>query len=447
MINTRLSRRTVLRGVGTAIALPALEGMLPSAALASGASNGQPLRMAFFMVPNGVHVPDWTPKSEGALNELPYIMEPLKNVKDKVNVLTGLTHDKARANGDGPGDHARSAAAFLTGCQPRKTAGADIKAGVSVDQYAAGEVGKRTRFRSLELGIDRSAQAGNCDSGYSCAYSSNIAWMGEASPVAKEVDPRLVFDRLFSSGNKEETGEARAKRDRFRMSILDFVLEDANRLKTQLGIKDQQKLDEYFTGVREIEKRVELAGKGAAEGPKGASRPTGIPQEFEEHCRLMFDMLALAFQADLTRIATFMYANEGSNRPYRNINISDGHHDLSHHGRDPEKQKKIREINRYHMQLFAYLLEKLDGIKEGNGTVLDNVMLVYGGAISDGDAHNHEDLPVLMAGGGAGTIKTGRHLVYPKNTPMNKLFLSMLDRMKVPCASLGDSTGRLSGLT
>jgi hypothetical protein len=447
MSNTRLPRRTFLRGVGTLMALPMLEAMLPSSALAAPAVKSRPTRMAFFLVPNGVHIPDWTPAAEGPLAELPYILEPLKNVKAKVNVLTGLAQHNAFALQDGAGDHARSAAAFLTGAHPRKTSGADIKNGISVDQYAATQVGQKTRFPSLELGCERGGQAGNCDSGYSCAYSSNISWRSEATPVAKEVDPRLVFDRLFGNGESGEQDESRQRRDRYRKSILDFVLEDAKGLQTRLGVKDQQKLDEYFTSVREIEKRVELAGKIAAGGPGDAGRPTGIPQEYSDHLRLMFDMMALAFQTDLTRISTFMYANEGSNRPYRNIEVPEGHHDLSHHGGDAAKQAKLRKINRFHMEQLAYLLEKLDGIKEGDGTLLDNTMIVYGSGISDGNAHNHDNLPVLMAGRGGGTIKTGRHIKYPKDTPMTNLFLSMLDRMQVPCASLGDSSGRLDGLT
>lgn len=429
------------------MALPLLEAMLPSSALAAPALRKAPLRMAFFYVPNGIHMQDWTPKSEGALAELPSILNPLASVKDHLTVLTGLTCDKARANGDGPGDHARSASAFLTGCQPRKTPGADIKAGISVDQYAAQQIGKNTRFASLELGIERGAQAGNCDSGYSCAYSSNISWSSENTPVAKEVDPRLVFDRLFGNGDALEMAEVRAKRDRYKKSILDFVMEDANQLKNQLGVKDQQKLDEYFTGVREIEKRLALAGQTGSGAPKGAERPTGIPQEYGDHLKLMLDMLVLAYQADLSRITTFMFANEGSNRNYKAIGISEGHHELSHHQGDPVKHTKIKAINTFHIEHFAYFLNKLKSIQEGNGTMLDNVVLLYGSGLSDGDAHNHDDLPILMAGGGAGTIKPGRHIRYPKNTPLNNLYLSLLDRMQVPVHSLGDSTGRLQGLT
>jgi hypothetical protein len=442
-----LSRRTVLRGLGTAIALPVFEAMLPVGALAAPAAGRKgPLRLAFIFAPNGMHMPDWTPAAEGAEFQLPYILEPFEKVRGKLAVLTGLTHDKARPNGDGPGDHARSTAAFLTGCQPRKTAGADIKAGISADQIAAQHIGQNTRFPSLELGCERGAQAGNCDSGYSCAYSSSISWRSESTPMAKETDPRLVFERLFGNGDRQETAESRALRDRYRKSILDFVTEDASRLKSQLGLSDRHKLDEYLTGVRELEQRVTRAGQEIAV-VSGVTRPTGVPPEFGEHIRLMTDMIALAFQADLTRVATFMIANDGSNRPYREIEISEGHHDLSHHGGDPAKQAKIREINHFHMLQLARFLVKLDSIKEGQGTILDNSMIVFGCGISDGNRHNHDDLPVWLAGRGGGIIKSGRHIVYPNNTPMANLFLSLLDRMGVPADHVGDSTGRLPNLT
>jgi len=427
------------------MALPLLEAMAPVASFAAPAVKKGPLRMAFLFVPNGKHMQDWTPSAEGAGYELPYILEPLKTVKDDLMVLTGLTHDKARPNGDGAGDHARSTAAFLTGCQARKTAGADIKLGVSVDQIAAQHLGRQTRFPSLEIGCEGGRQAGNCDSGYSCAYSSAISWRAEATPVAKETNPRLVFERLFGNGNSQETGESRSLRDRYQKSILDFVLDDAKNLKSQLGLHDQRKLEEYFTGVRELEQRLARAGDKTVE-MGDMKLPAGIPADYDEHLRLMADMMALAFQADLTRIATFMLANDGSNRPYRMINISEGHHDLSHHGRDPAKQAKIREINRFHVQHLAYLLEKLKSIKEGNGTLLDNCMIVYGAGISDGDRHNHDNLPVLLAGRGGGTIKPGRHVRYPDNTPMANLFMGMLDRLHVPADHVGDSTGRLDNL-
>jgi hypothetical protein len=447
MSERHLSRRTILRGVGTAMALPLLDAMLPNSAGAAVAQKKAPLRMGFLFVPNGVHMPDWRPGEAGPLGELPATLKPLEPFKDALTVFTGLTADKARPNGDGAGDHARSASAFLTGAQPRKTSGADIKLGISVDQYAAQQVGRNTRFPSLEIGCERGAQAGNCDSGYSCAYSSNISWRSENTPVAKEVDPRQVFDRLFGGGNTAELEENRGKRDRYNKSILDFVLEDAKQLQTKLGVKDQQKLDEYFTSVREIEQRVELAGKlSSGNNMSAGARPTGIPQEYGDHLKLMVDMLVLAWQADLTRISTFMFANEGSNRSYKQIGVPEGHHDLSHHGGDAGKHAKLKLINHFHIEQVAYLLSKLKSIKEGDKTMLDNVMLVYGSGISDGNAHNHDDLPILMLGKAAGTIKTGRHLTYPRNTPLNNLWLSMLDRMAVPCHSLGDSTGRLKDL-
>jgi hypothetical protein len=445
MNNPPISRRTFLRGLGTVMALPMLEAMLPLSALSQSVKK-RPNRMAFIFVPNGVNMADWTPAAEGTGYDLPYILEPLKNVRSELLVLTGLTQDKAFANGDGAGDHARSAAAWLTGCQPRKTAGADIKVGISADQLAAQRVGNLTRFPSLEIGCERSAQAGNCDSGYSCAYSSCISWRSENTPVAKEINPRLVFERFFGNGDEQETEENRQKRDRYRLSILDFVQEDAAQLKKQLGVRDQRKLDEYFTSVREIEQRIARMEKNGGLLLSDIQPPAGIPDGYAEHIRLMADMMVLAFQTDQTRICTFMFANEGSNRPYKQINIADGHHDLSHHGKDPQKIQKIREINRFHTTQLAYLLEKMHSIKEGDATLLQNSMIVYGGGISDGDAHNHDNLPVILIGRGGGTIKTGRHIRYKNGTPMNNLYLSLLDRVGVHAETLGDSTGRLQQL-
>jgi len=445
----QMNRRTALKGLGVSLALPWLESLPGASAFAAAASGGSPhpLRTAFLFVPNGIHMPDWTPKSEGFGFQLPYILEPLANVQDDLLVLSGLTHDKGRANGDGPGDHARSAGAFLTGAQPRKTDGSNIRLGVSVDQVAAQAIGSATRFPSLELGCERGRGAGNCDSGYSCAYSVNISWASETMPVAKEIDPRLVFERLFSGSNPTEADKNRSRRDTLKQSILDFIADDAKQLQSKLGRGDQRKLDEYLTGVREVERRLTHVENIDVESASPEHRrPSGIPQKYDEHIRLMCDMLVLAFQSDLTRIATFMLANEGSNRSYREIDITDGHHDLSHHGGDPKKHAKIREINRLHVRQLAYLLEKLKSIKEGDGTLLDHSMIVYGAGIGDGNRHNHDDLPVLLAGGGNGTIATGRHVRYEQETPMTNLFLSMLDRLDVSIPFLGDSTDRLPGL-
>lgn len=446
--NWQIPRRTFLKGLGTAIGLPVFESMVPARALAETAAPGAtslPRRMAFVYVPNGANMHQWTPKKVGANFELPASLEPLQSVRDNLLVISGLAHDKGRPHGDGAGDHARASATFLTGCKARKTPGADIKVGVSVDQVAAQKIGNQTRLSSLELGTDKARLAGNCDSGYSCAYSFNISWKTESTPMPPEVDPRLVFDRLFGNGNPGEMDEARVKRDRYRKSVLDFALDDARRLKNNLGYTDRRKLDEYLTAVRELEQRIERANNFAATLPD-YDRPTGIPKSYEDHLRLQFDLLALAFQTDTTRVSSFIMAHDGSNRQYPFIGVRDGHHDLSHHGNDEEKLEKIAKINRFHTTQFAYFLEKLKSIKEGEGTLLDNCMIVYGAGLGDGNAHNHDNLPVLVAGGGGGTISSGRHVKLPSETPMTNLFLSLLDRVGAPTERLGDSTGLLKQL-
>lgn len=442
-----LSRRTVLRGLGAAVALPLLDAMQPLPA--SGAVSprpGSPNRLAFLYVPNGAHMADFTPKAEGADFDLPPILQPLAEVKRRLLVLSGLAQHTANANGDGPGDHARAMSAFLTGCQPRKTAGADIKVGVSADQVVARIVGGQTRLPSLEIGCDAALNSGNCDSGYSCAYSGNGSWRTESTPMAKEIDPKHVFDRLFSNGKQDETGESLAQRDKYRKSILDFALDDANRLRGRLGSTDRRKVDEYLSGVRELEQRISRLEREPVEPPQGFTRPTAAPADYAEHIRLMCDLIAVAFQGDLTRVTTFVLANEGSNRAYPFLEVPEGHHDLSHHGGDAAKQAKIGKINVFHASHLAYLLGKLESIPEGDGTLLDHAMIAYGSGIGDGNAHNHNELPILLAGGGCGTLSTGRHVRYPKNTPLNNLWLSLLDRMEADSEKLGDSTGLLPDL-
>lgn len=426
------------------MALPLLESMSPIVSAATAAA--APRRMAFVYVPNGANMADWTPQKVGANYDLPRILAPLEKVQSEVDVLSGLTHDKGRANGDGAGDHARASATFLTGCQPRKTDGADIRVGISADQIAAEKIGRQTRFSSLELGCDRGQQAGNCDSGYSCAYSFNISWKTESTPMPPEVDPRLVFDRLFSNELSAETAEKRAVQQRQRRSVLDFVLEDARRLQSNLGATDRRKLDEYMTAVRDLEQRIEQAQKYSVMMPN-LDKPTGIPEDYEAHIRLMYDLLALSFQTDSTRIATFVVAHDGSNRPYPFIGVSDGHHDLSHHGGNAEKKEKIATINTFHMRQFAYFLEKMRGIKEGEGTLLDNSMIVYGSGLADGNAHAHNNLPVLLAGRAGGSIQQGRHIQYSKETPMTNLYMSMLDRAGARVDRIGDSKGLLDQLS
>ena len=441
-----LDRRTLLKGMGTLMALPVLEKMIPLNAFAS-APKTRIIRSAYFFVVNGVEITHWTPTTEGALQQLPNILEPLAEVKDNINVLTGLTQFHAFANGDGPGDHARSCACWLTGVQPRKTSGADIRNGTSVDQVAAQHIGHLTKFPSLELGCERSGLAGDCDSGYSCAYSSNIAWKNETTPIAKEVNPRLVFERLFGNGEAGEQQESLARRQLLRRSILDFVSEDAAKLKSQLGSRDLQKMDEYFTAVREIEERlIRFENSGAMAAASGVGKPIGIPADYAEHIRLMSDMMILAFQADLTRTCTMMFANDGSNRSYAQIGVPEGHHDMSHHGGDPAKLEKKRKIDRYHVEQLAYVLKKMAAIKEPEGSLLDNTMLVYGAGISDGNAHNHNNLPILLAGKGGGTIQTGRHIKYKDGTPLTNLYLDILERVGARTDKLGDSTGELAGI-
>jgi hypothetical protein len=438
-----MSRRTVLRGLGAMVALPWLEAMAPRNVLAS-APRTPANRLAFLYVPNGVHMPAWRPKEEGPLIELPATLKALAPVKDELLVLTGLTADKARPNGDGPGDHARALAAFLTGCQPRKTDGIDIRAGISVDQVAASRVGAETRLPSLEIGCEPGAMAGNCDSGYSCVYSSAISWRSATQPLPKEVNPKLVFERLFGAGKDSD----RAKRDARRKSVLDFVSDDAGDLRTKLGASDKRKLDEYFTSVRDIEERIARAEKLPEVKLPNVTKPGGVPAKFDEHLQLMCDLLVLAFQTDVTRVCTFVLCNEGSNRPYRNLGVPEGHHDLSHHGNDPKKQAKLQQINTFHISQLARLLTKLKAIREGDGTLLDNCMIVYGSGNSDGNRHNHDDLPVLLAGRGGRTIKGGRHLRFTrhKDVPLNNLWLSLLDRMSIKVDHLGDATGHLPGL-
>jgi Protein of unknown function (DUF1552) len=441
-----LSRRTLLQGFGVSLALPLLESMGASRLFAAKATAAAPVRMAFMYVPNGMNMDSWTPTAEGTGYELPWTLEPLQGLKSELNVLTGLTQQKAAANGDGGGDHARALATFLTGTQARKTDGADIRAGVSVDQLAAQELAKFTRFPSLEIGCDPAAMVGNCDSGYSCAYSSNISWKSESQPVPKETDPKLIFERLFSNGRTGESEAARGRREKYSQSVLDFVTDDAKRLSDKVSGADRRKLDEYMTAVREIEQRIAKSREKVDMSDIDMKKPTGTPKNNAEHIRLLGDLMVLAFQTDTTRVSTFVFANEGSNRSYPEIGVSEGHHELSHHQRKAEKLEGIRKINRYHVEQFAYVINKLKETKEGEGTLLDNSMVIYGSGIGDGDAHNHDNLPIVMAGRAGGAIDTGRHIKFENDTPMTNLYLSMLDLVGAKVESLGDSNGRLKGL-
>ncbi len=447
-----ISRRTVLRGLGASLALPFLEVMSPAVAAAESVSAaGAPVRMAFCFVPNGVNLKNWIPERAGSDYKMPWSLQPLSAVRDDLLVLTGLTHDKGRANGDGAGDHARSASVFLTGAQPVKTHGSGIRVGMSVDQAAAREIGDLTKFSSLELGCDGGRNSGNCDSGYSCAYSNNISWTSETTPNSKEVDPRRAFDRLFGNGKQREEAENKARRLSRRLSILDFVLDDARRLNSRLGSHDRGKLDEYFSGVRDLEKRLAKVHSSSSatdvEAPAGLPDASGRRMAFKQHVNLMTDLMVLAFQADVTRVSSLMFARAGSNRSYREVSVPDGHHGLSHHQSRESNLEKIRRIDRFHVEQFAYFVERLKSVREGDGTLLDNCMILYGSGISDGNRHNNENLPLVLAGRGGGSIDTGRHIIYDRETPACNLFVSMLDRVGASVDSFGDSTGSLRYLS
>lgn len=435
-----LPRRAFLKGMGTAVALPFLDAMTPAFAASTSKA---PVRMAFVYVPNGIDMRNWN-SPEGPLGELPRILKPLEPYKKDITLLGNLTHNSGRALLDGAGDHGRCCGAYLTGVQPRKSA-VDIKCGISCDQIVANKIGNETRFPSLEVGLEDARQAGDCDSGYSCAYTNNLAWRSETQPLPPILDPRMLFERLFGNG-VAMSPEDRARQGRFRRSILDFVTADTKKLQGELGPTDKRKLEEYLSSIREIERQLEKAEKDNAHINPGMEKPYGVPADFAEHFKLMTDMITVAFQADMTRVLTFLVTREGTSRAYREIGIPDGHHPLTHHRNEEAMMEKVAQINTYHMQQFAAWVEKLKSIKEGDGTLLDNSMIVYGAGLSDGNRHTHEDLPTLIAGSGGGYIKGGRRIVYRKETPMSNLFLTMMDRMGAPIEHFGDSTGRVDGL-
>jgi hypothetical protein len=445
MSSTRISRRTVLRGVGATVALPFLEAMLPSTALGAAAAAQAPRRMAFIMFPLGAWMPYWMPTGQGPDYTMTPLLEPLAEYRKDMLVFGNLTCDKAYANGDGGGDHARASGSFLTGAQVKKTAGANFQAGISADQIAAARLGDRTRFRSLEMAIDRYRGTGNCDSGYSCVYEHTLSWRNATTPLPVEVNPKAIFDRLFGGGQSDPETVAR---NEIRVSVLDVVLQEARSLNRRLGGNDQRKLDQYLTGIRDVEQRITRAAQlPPVDVPEDYKLPAGVPTDLTEHMRLMYDLMALAFQTDVTRIVTFMVAREGSDQKYRMVGVNEGHHTISHHQNRPANLAKLKAINVFFNQQLAYLIGKLKAVKEGDGTLLDNCMIAFGSGHADPNRHSHEDLPVLLFGRGGGTIKPGRYLRYPPRTPLNNLWISMLERFGVPNARFGDGTGPLEGLS
>ncbi len=434
--------------MGASIALPGLSslGLARAVTGARGVTaTGAPLRMAYLYVPNGVIMDKWRPEGTGGEFAFNESMKSLEKFRGDVQVLKGLEQASGWAGPDGAGDHARGNATFLTGMRPKKTAGSDIRLGISVDQMAAKYVGAETRLPSLELSCDGVRKAGSCDSGYSCAYQYNISWRSATQPMTPESNPRLVFERLFGGGGQTEREQGLAKRRAEQRSILDFVLEDAKTMEKRLGRNDQQKLDEYITGVREIEQRIEKAESFGPPPDPGVPAPEGgVPREFHEHIRLMFDMMVLAFRTDQTRVSTFLLAHDGSNRNFPTHGVREGHHGLSHHRRDQSKIDKLARIDAFYLEQFAYFLDRMSTTKDVDGkSLLHNSMIVWGGGLSDGDRHTHNDLPIILAGQAGGEFRTGRHVDLKTDIPMNNLYLRMLEEMGAPAGRLGDSTGIL----
>ncbi len=435
-----LSRRSFLRGAGAVIGLPLLDAMVPALAWARPVNRQPPLRLGFVYVPNGMVMSNWTPATQGTNFAFTPILKPLEPFREQTLVLSGFMDHNANALGDGGGDHARAAASFLTGAHPRES-GSDIYAGVSADQIAAQALGDKTRLPSLELGLEDTRIVGQCDGNYSCAYTSSISWRTPTTPLPPMPNPRHVFERLFGNGDTSGDPQAAARRTRYRQSILDGVVEETKRLKSSVGDADRRKIDEYLTSIREVERSIQKAqSERPAQGPT-VERPPGIPADHAEHARLIFELLALAFQSDSTRIATMMIGRESSIRSYDNIGIPEAHHQLSHHRNDPANLAKLTRIQTYHLGLFAQFIAKLKSTNDGDGSLLDHSLILYGAGIADSNRHTHEKLPIVLVGKGNGSVKTGRHIDLGKDTPVTNLLLAMLDRVGVRPERLGDSTG------
>ena len=445
-----ISRRKFLRGVGVSVAMPALMSLQPRLALASQettaaglatTASGAPLRMAFMSIPNGVQQQHWFPTEDFQLNSS---MEPLAALKNHFQVIGGLDHENATAGRDGAGDHARASATFLTGARARKTAGNDIFVGVSVDQMAAQKAGHLTRFPSLELSSDVIRNSGGCDSGYACAYQYNLAWSSPTTPVTPEANPRLVFERLFGSGDRTERRRNYELRQKTQRSVLDFVLEEASSVQRSIGVDDRHKFDEYLSVIRDMELRLKAAEAHNKLPDVEQGTPAGIPADFADYIDIMYDMLIVAFQTDSTRVATLLLAYDGSNRTFPQIGIREGHHHLTHYQQEPELAKKVAEIDRFYVSRFARFLEKMESTTDVDGkSLLHNSMIVYGGAIADGNKHSHDNLPVILAGRAGGAIQTGRFLKAPSQ-PMSNLYVSMLNQFGASTESFADSNGRLA---
>ena len=446
IVKKAISRRTVLRGIGTAIALPLLDAMIPALTAAQNTAAKPVRRFGVVYHPNGIIYDKWLPKGEGANFELSPILEPLRPFRDKLAVITGLYSDQAEALGDGGGDHSRASGTYLTGVHVKRS-DTVVEAGISMDQIAAKQFERETQLSSLQLTVDDASLVGACDVGYSCAYSSTLSWLTPTLPLMAENNPRVVFERLFGASDSTDA-LVRASRLQQDRSILDSITDRVKVLQRRLGAGDKRKVNDYLESLRDVERRIQKAEEQNTRSGNfpDLERPVGIPDGFEPHVALLYDMQLLAFQSDLTRVTTFMYGREQNGRPYPQIGVPEPHHPLTHHQNQPEKMDKCAKIQTYHVSLFAGYLEKLRSTPDGDGSLLDHVVLLYGGGISHSDRHTHGPLPTLVVGGGSGTIKGGRHLVYPEHTPLTNLQITLLGNLGIPAEKLGDSTGQLKGL-
>jgi len=439
-----VARRTFLRGMGAAVALPFLDATVPAFASAPKAVK----RLGIVYVPNGMNMAEWRPTAKGRGFDLPSTLQPLAPYKERLLVLSHMSNPLADPMpGEGLGDHSRAQAVFLTGVHPRKTEGTDIRAGISADQIVAKEFGKETELTSLELGLEAVDLVGGCEDGYACAYSGALAWRSDSMPLPVQAQPRAVFERLFGASDSTDR-QSRLSRIELERSVLDMVSDQLNQLQKRLGASDRTRISEYFESIRDIERRIQRAEEQSGRGgfPE-IQQPGGVPESFGEYARLMFDLNALAYQTDLTRVSTFLMGREKSGRTYAEIGVPDPHHPISHHQNRPEMLEREAKINKFHMELFAHFLKKLDSIQEGDGTVLDHSLIVHGAGMSNSDIHLHHDLPMLVAGGGAGTVRGGRHLEYSEDTPLSNLWLTLIDKMGLPVEKFGDSKGQLDLLS
>jgi len=447
MIVTRkaLSRRTILRGMGATLALPLLDAMIPALTAAAETPANGVRRLGVIYHPNGVIYDKWLPKGVGANFELSPTLAGLQPFKDQLTVVTGLFMDLAEAMGDGGGDHSRACGGYLSGVHVRKS-DAVVEGGISMDQIAARAFERDTQLSSLQLQMDDNSLVGSCDVGYSCAYSSTISWLTPTLPLMAENNPRVVFERLFGASDSTDPA-VRAARLRQDRSILDSVMDRVKQLQRQLGAADNTRVNDYLTSLRDIERRIQKTEEQSAKDVPDIARPAGIPEGFDEHARLLYDLQLLAYQADVTRVITFMYGREQSPRPYPQIGVPEPHHALTHHQNDPVKMEKCARIQQYHLKLFTDYLEKLRNTPDGDGSLLDHMIIVYGSGISNSDRHTHGPLPTFVVGGGGGALKGGRHLVYPEHTPLTNLQLTLLNLLGVPAEKIGDSTGQFKELS